>query len=189
MSGTDPASGPNPSGPDATMVEAAVVGEGTRHALRVVMGEFASVVAVLAVRHQERTYAATVNSLVSLSLEPTLVGVSLRTGGQLADVLSHADSWAVSLLGADQQEGAAALASRAVERDEAFGGLAWQPAAQADGAPLVEGALAWIQCRAAQFHRVGDHTLFVGEVVAAAVNSRHPAALTFFRGRFGELRS
>ena len=51
------------------------------------------------------------------------------------------------------------------------------------GAPLIEGAIGWIECRLASEHPAGDHTFFVGEVVSS---SRGPAreALVHLRGKY-----
>lgn len=171
--------------PHAKAAEMFVPADDAKQPLRTVMGHYATGVGVLSLRHEERTYAATINSLASLSLEPPLVGVSLRTGGVMADLMTKVDTWAVSILARDHGEGAAALASRQVLRDDTFGGLDWVASDLAQGAPLVRGALAWIEARTAQTHQVGDHVLFVGGPVGLAVHSNDPDPLCFFRGKLG----
>jgi flavin reductase (DIM6/NTAB) family NADH-FMN oxidoreductase RutF len=44
----------------------------------------------------------------------------------------------------------------------------------ASGAPLLAGALGWLQARLAAEHPVGDHTLFVGEVISVELGEPAP---------------
>ena len=50
-------------------------------------------------------------------------------------------------------------------------------------APLIDGAVAWFECRHFSRQPTGDHTLFVGEVVRCA-RAQGPG-LVFHHGRFG----
>jgi flavin reductase len=106
----------------------------------------------------------TVGSLVSLSLSPPLVGVSVSRQAALHELLREAGGFAASLLAGDQAEVAQHFA-RGVPPFAHWHGIATR--AGAAGAPLIEGALGWLECRLADAHPAGDHTFFVGEVLAA----------------------
>ena len=122
----------------------------------------------------------TVDSLVSLSLEPPLVGVALGRHAALHELVREADSFAVSVLGAGQEHLAQHFA-RGVPPIGLWTGV--ETRAGELGAPLIEGALAWIECRLAAEHPAGDHTFFVGDVVSAC---RGPARepLVHLRGGY-----
>ena len=105
----------------------------------------------------------TVDSIVSLSLEPPLVGIALGRQAALHELVREAGCFAVSVLGAGQKHLAQHFA-RGVPPIGLWTGV--DVRAGELGAPLIEGALGWIECRLAAEHPVGDHTFFVGDVVS-----------------------
>ena len=130
--------------------------------LRGLMREWPHGVSVLTVDFEGDRMGVTVSSLVSLSLEPPLIGVSIGKQASCYELLRRAGGFAISLLGAGQED---------VARRFAAGWppiVHWQGVAVREGrvAPLIEGALGWIEARTAAEHDVGDHTFFVGEVVS-----------------------
>jgi flavin reductase (DIM6/NTAB) family NADH-FMN oxidoreductase RutF len=132
-------------------------------ALRWVMRLYPSGVSVLTVDADGDRIGVTIGSLVSLSLEPALVGVSIGRELAVHELLRRAGAFAVSLLRGDQGQVAAQFA-RGAPPIALWAGV--ETRTGATGAPLLVDALAWLECRVAAEHRVGDHTFFVGEVVA-----------------------
>ena len=131
--------------------------------LRAVMRRFPAGVAVLTADVEGDRIGMTIGSLVSLSLEPALVGVSIGRDLAAHELVRHAGGFAVSILAAEQAQ----LADRFAHRRPPI--ALWEGIGVRDGqiAPLLDGALGWLECRVVAEHPVGDHTLFVGEVVAA----------------------
>jgi flavin reductase (DIM6/NTAB) family NADH-FMN oxidoreductase RutF len=80
------------------------------------------------------------------------------------ELLRSAGGFAVSLLSAEQDAVAQHFA-RGVPPFAHWHGIATRPGAA--GAPLLDGALGWLECRTAGEHPAGDHTFFVGEVLSA----------------------
>ena len=119
-------------------------------------------VSVLTVDYEGDRMGVTLSSLVSLSLDPPLVGVSIGKQASLYELLRNAGAFSVSLLG-DGQEDLALRFSAGWPPIVHWEGVARRPG---HFAPLLEGALGWIEARVAAAHDVGDHTFFVGEVVA-----------------------
>jgi flavin reductase (DIM6/NTAB) family NADH-FMN oxidoreductase RutF len=110
----------------------------------------------------------TVATLVSLSLEPPLVGVAIARQAALHELLREAGTFAVSVLAADQHWLADHFA-RGVPPIAMWKGIA---AVDGElGAPLLDGALGWLECRVAGELAVGTHTFFVGAVVHAAAGA------------------
>jgi flavin reductase (DIM6/NTAB) family NADH-FMN oxidoreductase RutF len=120
-------------------------------------------VAVLTVDAGGERLGLTVDSLVSLSLEPPLVGVAVSRQAAMHELLREAGGFALSLLAAGQEDVAQHFA-RGVPPIAHWHGIATRSGAA--GAPLLEGALGWIECRVEAEHPVGDHTLFVGGVLS-----------------------
>jgi 3-hydroxy-9,10-secoandrosta-1,3,5(10)-triene-9,17-dione monooxygenase reductase component len=119
-------------------------------------------VAVLAVDHDGDRMGVTISSLVSLSLEPPLVGISVGKQASLYELLRQAGTFAVSLLGGDQEEIALRFAAGRPPI------VHWEGVDIREGqfAPLVEGALGWLEARTRAEHDAGDHTLFIADVVS-----------------------
>jgi flavin reductase (DIM6/NTAB) family NADH-FMN oxidoreductase RutF len=119
-------------------------------------------VSVLTVDYEGDQMGVTVSSLVSLSLEPQLVGVSIGKDASCYELLRRAGAWAVSLLGSEQEE----LARRFAAGRPPI--VHWSGVAVRGGklAPLIEGAVGWIEARTRDEHDAGDHTFFVGDVVS-----------------------
>jgi flavin reductase (DIM6/NTAB) family NADH-FMN oxidoreductase RutF len=120
-------------------------------------------VSVLTVDYDGDRMGVTVSSLVSLSLEPPLVGISIGKQASAYELVRRAGGFALSMLGAGQEGIARQFAS----------GLPpivhWDGVATREGrlAPLIEGALGWIEAETIAEHDVGDHTFFVGRVLVA----------------------
>src|SRR3954462_2610614 len=119
-------------------------------------------VAVLAVNHERDRMGVTISSLVSLSLEPPLIGISIGKQASCYELLRQAGQFAVSFLGSEQEDVARRFAA----------GLPpiahWEGVETRDGrfAPLVEGALGWIEATTRAEHDAGDHTFFVADPVS-----------------------
>jgi flavin reductase (DIM6/NTAB) family NADH-FMN oxidoreductase RutF len=120
-------------------------------------------VSVLTLDYEGDRMGVTLSSLVSLSLEPPLVGISVGKQASCYELLRQAGGFAVSMLGAGQEDIARRFAS-------GFPPIVhWEGVKTREGqvAPLIEGALGWIEARTRAEHDVGDHTFFVGDVLVA----------------------
>ena len=127
--------------------------------------------AVLTVDVEGERLGLTVGSLVSLSLDPPLVGVSVSRQAAMHELLRGAGGFALSMLAGDQKAIAQHFA-RGVPPFAHWQGIATR--AEAEGAPLVEDAIGWLECRTEAEHETGDHTLFVGEVLSAEAGRAVP---------------
>ena len=108
-----------------------------------------------------RRAGLTVNSLVSLSLDPPLVGISLALVASLYEVLREAGEWWVSMLAADQGHLAQHFA-RSVPPIALWDGIA----VRNDDPRLLAGAVGWLHARTVEEVAAGDHTVFIGEVTS-----------------------
>src|SRR5215212_5506502 len=126
------------------------------------MRSFPSGICVVTIELDGQRTGLTVGSLVSVSLEPPLVGFALGRQAQLHELLRGAGEFGVSLLAAEQ----AALAqhfARSVPPIALWTGVDVREGV--GGPPLLSGSLGWLRCRVQAEHPAGDHTFFVGEVV------------------------
>jgi flavin reductase (DIM6/NTAB) family NADH-FMN oxidoreductase RutF len=142
--------------------------------LRGLMRRVPTSVTVVTAEVEGRRYGITVGSLVSLSLEPPLVGMSINRETALNLLLREADVWAVSALAGDQ-DWIAQHFSRSVPPLVLWDGI---PLREVEGPPQIEGALGWLLCRRIAAHEVGTHTLFLGAVESVELG-RHAEALVY----------
>ena len=131
--------------------------------LRALFREVPSAVGVVTVAVAGDAAGLTVDSFVSLSADPPLLGIALRQHAALHELLREAGAFAISIL-ASEQEHLAQHFARGVPPIAHWTGI--ETASGELGAPLLEGALGWVECRIAFEREVGDHTLFVGEAVS-----------------------
>ncbi|KUJ65239.1 reductase [Streptomyces albus subsp. albus] len=129
----------------------------------------------------------TATAFVSVSLDPPLVMVSVRTESRMDDLLARQPLWAVSLLSEKQRQIAGRFAMKGRISDRLLFQDLPHRRGEASGAPLVEEALAQLECRTEQRVTAGDHTLVVGRVLTAATPSVEGGPLTYFRGRYRRL--
>jgi flavin reductase (DIM6/NTAB) family NADH-FMN oxidoreductase RutF len=139
--------------------------------LRAFMRRAPASVSVLTVDTGRERVGLTVSSVLSLSLDPPLVGVSIRRDAAMHELLREAGAFAVNLL-AGAQESLAQHFARGVPPIGMWHGVEVETGEL--GAPLLADALGWLECRVSGEHATGDHTLFVGDV--AAVRLGPPAA-------------
>ncbi|MGI5238423.1 flavin reductase family protein [Dactylosporangium sp. CA-139066] len=150
--------------------------------LRAVLGTFATGVTVVTVGDPV-PHGMTANSFTSVSLDPPLVLVCVNRGSVMQRRLERADCFAVSVLDAAQRDVAARFADRSRPGGAAqFDGVACEPGAHT-GAPLIAGALAWLECRRWRTYDGGDHWIHVGRVLSVR-RAAHGDALMFFEGHY-----
>ncbi|QFZ24546.1 flavin reductase family protein [Saccharothrix syringae] len=146
------------------------------------MREFATGITVLTTGG-EFAHGMTANAFSSVSLDPPLVMCCVARTAVMHSAITGAGHFAVSILGADQESTARYFADRRRPRGPGqFTGVDWRPGPHT-GAPLLGGASAWLECRLTHAHEGGDHTIFVGEVLAAGA-APGAGPLLFFGGGY-----
>lgn len=147
---------------------------------RSVLSRFASGVTVVTAVDAGVDHGITVSAFCSLSLDPPLVLVCIDHATEMHRILSTAVAFAVNVLAADQEE----LARKFSDPDnDRFEGTSF--ARGANGAALLTGVAAQIQCALVQSFEGGDHTVYVGRVEAAEASDAQP--LLYYRGGYARL--
>lgn len=155
---------------------------------RDVVGRFPTGVTVVATRTSLGLRLMTANSLTSVSLEPLLVLICIQLTARFHQAAITAGQWAVSVLAADQEPLARLFAGRAGNGDQ-HADLRAVPhrLGPMTGAPLLDGAVAQLECRTVATHPGGDHTILLGAVLDGAVTREGVSPLVFYRGGYGSL--
>jgi flavin reductase (DIM6/NTAB) family NADH-FMN oxidoreductase RutF len=150
---------------------------------RKVMGHFVTGVSVVTALDGERPFGITVNALSSVSLQPPLVMVALDRRRFLTPVVRAGGRYAVNILGEDQQALSDCFAGAPVTPGrEDFCGAAWHPGPT--GLPLLDGAIATLECTVVETFSAGDHDLFIGQVDTLGSHGRDAMPLLYYRRRY-----
>ncbi|GAA2252364.1 flavin reductase family protein [Kitasatospora cystarginea] len=123
----------------------------------------------------------TATSFLSVSLEPPLVLISVREDSRMDELLSRIDTWAVSLLGEEHRTIASRFAMKGRLSDRLLFADTPHHRGEFTNAPLIDGALATVECRTEQRVSAGDHTLLIGRVLAARIPGPDTKPLLYFR--------
>jgi flavin reductase (DIM6/NTAB) family NADH-FMN oxidoreductase RutF len=164
-------------------------------AFRDALGRFASGVAVVTTVADGVDHAMTASAFTSVSLDPPLVCVNVDRRNRFSDAVSGSRTWAVSILSERGQDTATWFARRGRALQGQFDRV---PSRRGEitGAPLVDAAVAWLECRTWAEYDGGDHVMLVGEVVAAWVHPERPDSagdvhpdrpLLYYRSHYGAL--
>ena len=140
------------------------------------MGAAVTGVTVVTTNHGGLPIGRTVSAMCSVSADPALLLVSIRTASPLLAAIVARTEFAVNVLSARQAAIADAFAGRG-ERRYTFGLRDWRSLA-ADAVPLLHGAAAHFTCRVETTQEAGTHTLILGAVTGAERGSATPLAYT-----------
>ncbi|MEQ4207889.1 flavin reductase family protein [Actinopolymorpha sp. B17G11] len=162
------------------------------------LARFASGVTIVTTQVDGVDHAMTASAFTSVSLRPPLVLVCVERVARFHEAVLASGRWAVSVLPADAHDVATWLAMRGRALDGQLAGIAIRRGIT--GAALLADAIATLECRTWAVHDGGDHSIVVGEVVAAEpVNgladlpadpaawggrSPSPAPLVYFAGGY-----
>jgi flavin reductase (DIM6/NTAB) family NADH-FMN oxidoreductase RutF len=147
---------------------------------RAAMGKLPTGVTVVAATGQEGPAGATANAVCSLSIEPMLM---LARGSRTLLAVQAANRFGISVLHAGQEEIARAFATKAPVADK-WAGVTWS---ERDGAPAIDGALAFVACDLRDVIAGGDHVIVTGEVTALETSDEGAAPLVFHGGAYRPL--
>jgi flavin reductase len=163
--------------------------EPTSSEFRHSVGMFTTGITVVTARSERFGHGMTANAFASVSLDPLLVLVCVVKDAMMHKVLDEVGRFAVSVLAGDQEDLARYFSDSGRPTGMAqFLPVAWRPG-PVTGAPLLEGALAWLECDVEAAYDGGDHTVFLGRVrwVDRSPDARDP--LLYFGGDYRRLES
>ncbi len=169
---------PSPAAP-----ESAPPGDVDPATFRSVLRHFATGVTVVTTWSGDTPWGTTANSFASVSLRPPLVLVAFEHQRRIVPSLRATGRYAVNVLGEDQQALSDCFAGANVRpnRDE-FCGAAWHEGET--GLPLLDAAIATLECTVIDLHPAGDHDLYIARVDAASSAETHQLPLLYYCGRY-----
>jgi len=156
----------------------------TKDEYRRLIGCFATGVTVITIARGEEVRGMTANAVTSVSLEPLLLLVCVDKNTITHQFLEDSAAFAVNILAEDQEQISRALASRDSEDARRLVGYQYRPGQT--GSPILEGCMAYLECRVTEVFPGGDHSIFIGQVEGGSI-LRDVSPLLFYRGKYGRL--
>lgn len=152
-----------------------------KNELRMVMGHFATGVTIITTFNKAgQLHGLTANAFTSLSLVPPLCVICVDKKAESYASFEESKVFTVNILKDDQET----LSRKfAVSGGDKFSGVAYRRGG--NGAPILDGVIAWLECKVVASHDGGDHTIHVGEIEEAGTHEGKP--LMFFRGGYRTL--
>lgn len=151
---------------------------------------WASAVTVVTTVHKEQWKGVTVSAFNTVSFDPPLVAVFLNKKLYTHQLVAASGVYAVNLLSEKQRELAKIFAGMKPEIQDRFEGQ--DCFTSETGSPILKAALGWLDCKIVHQYEGGDHTIFVGEVLAADFDTEADASPLLYHGelwgRFSKLR-
>jgi 3-hydroxy-9,10-secoandrosta-1,3,5(10)-triene-9,17-dione monooxygenase reductase component len=143
-----------------------------------VLGHFGTGVTVITTMHAGRPAGFACQAFAALSLDPPLVLFCPGKSSATWPAIAQAGHFCANVLADGQQ----ALARRfGISGGDKFAGVPWSPSPS--GAPVLAGALTWVEAAVEAVHEAGDHYVVVGRVTALG-ECRPGQPLLFYRGRY-----
>jgi flavin reductase (DIM6/NTAB) family NADH-FMN oxidoreductase RutF len=136
-------------------------------AFRRAAGQFPAGIVVVSTSLDGNGHAMTVSAFTSVSLEPRLVLFCAEKIARFHDAVLEAGFWAVSVLDEESEKVARWLATRGRPLEGQLDTIPHRPG-PLTGAPILDGALAAMECRTTAVHEGGDHSIVVGEVLGVS---------------------
>lgn len=146
--------------------------------LRDVLGRFATGVTAVTGIAGGAPAGLAVNSFTSVSLTPPMVLFCVAHTSTTWPRIRDAGVVCVNILGKRQHDAARRLAA---SDEDKFATLAWT--ASPSGLPVLDGAVAWLECAIVRQHRAGDHDIIVAGIRRLQALADGP--LVFYRGGYG----
>ena len=147
---------------------------------RAVLGRFATGVTVVTTSKDGRPAGITVNAFTSVSLDPPLVLICIDRTSYVHDLMKETGVFAANILTDEQMALSNCFARRSEERLRGFCNAPYHIAAT--GAPILDDCLGFVDCRIVGVYPGGDHSIFVGQVVALSASDDAP--LLYYRGKY-----
>jgi flavin reductase (DIM6/NTAB) family NADH-FMN oxidoreductase RutF len=130
----------------------------------------------MSTRDEDFVAAGTVSWVSQASFEPHLVTVAVKKQSDLHETIEKSRTFAVNIVGKDNQDMPAAFAKDTTVKEKTISGYAYENGET--GSPILKDVPAYFECRVREDITIGDHSIFVSEVVAGGVRDADAVPLT-----------
>ena len=146
------------------------------------MGHFCTGVTVVTGNLEGTPWGFTAQSFVALSLDPELVAVCPANSSDSWPSIARSGAFCVNFLKDTQADLSGRFAQTGADK---FAGIAWST--KETGSPVLEGCIAYVDCRLVREIEAGDHQIAIGEVEALGLAQPDASPLLFYRGAYRQV--
>ncbi|MEK6760289.1 MAG: flavin reductase family protein [Deltaproteobacteria bacterium] len=137
---------------------------------------------IISTRSGEKINAMTAAWVSRASFTPPIITVSVGKTRYTHDLISASGVFAVHVLGHEHIAIGKHFGLKSGRKTDKFAGMDYET--KATGSPIIKDCLSWMDCKTVGEIDAGDHTLFVGEVLAAGVIKEDGVPLAYERDSF-----
>lgn len=145
------------------------------------MSRFASGIAIITARDDERDFGMTVNAFCSVSLSPPLVLVCVDHKATMHDLLLRQPKLGISIMASEHEAHCRRFADK--NETQRFEGVPCQRGESS--VMLLDDAMTHLECQLVHHCEAGDHTIFIAQVERGSMREGRP--LLFYGGQFAQL--
>ena len=154
-------------------------------AFRAALGRFGSGVTVASTVADGVDHLMTASAFTSVSLDPPMVLVCSHRTSRFHDAVLESGFWGLSILAEGGMKASAWFANRGRQLDTQLDEVPHHRGQS--GVALLDESLGWLECRTHAVHDGGDHSIIVGDVVAAGVLDGADNPLLYYRSHYGTM--
>ncbi len=154
---------------------------------RAALRRWPSGVTVITMPTEDGPHGMTASAFTSVSIDPPLILVVIDQRWRSHDLIAQAGGFCVNILAEHQSEWSDRFAGRRPDLEDRFEGLETEPVAS--GSVCLKEARAWLDCQVEAAHEAGDHTIFVGRVIATGLGAPSDGPLLYHDGGYRRIRS
>lgn len=158
----------------------------TDQVMRKIRGLFVGGVTVVTTAQDGKLRGITVSAFSAVSLDPPLVLICIAYESESREWIAASGVFAVNILSDEQEFLAERFAARAPIVNARFDGAPYHTAIT--GSPILDGSMAWYDCRVDAMRDGGDHTIFIGRVEAIGFGAEGKQPLVYFANRYAGVR-
>jgi flavin reductase (DIM6/NTAB) family NADH-FMN oxidoreductase RutF len=144
---------------------------------------WASGVTVVTARSGDKTHGMTVSAFSSVSVDPPLILVCANRSSTTHSIIEEGGVFTVNILASHQQDVSHIFAS-SKDEETRLQQVSWSEGET--GGPLIDEALASLECKVVSAHRAGSHTIYIGHVQAVHTTDSDP--LLYYHGGYRSLQ-
>ena len=132
---------------------------------------------IITVRTKDKINGMTAAWVSQVSLNPLMLMASIAPARYTHNLIKESGYFAINSLDEEMQGFAASFGFKSGRKADKFQGVSYSDAPH--GSPILDGSLAFFECKVADIFSAGDHNLFIGEVVAAKLLKENIRPLIF----------
>ena len=137
---------------------------------------------IVSTKKDEAVNGLTVTWATRTSMIPPLVAIAVGHHHHSFHMIKEGKVFCVNVIGEEHKELAMKFGEVSGKDDDKFEGVKYTPGKT--GCPILKDCIAYVECKVIDSMVTGDHTMFIGEIVDAAIKDRDKKPLAYSQGKY-----